>query len=142
MELIREKLMIKHNIYHNESMWKGAPAGSFSKAKRLRTQMTKAETILWDQLKNKQFKGFKFRRQHPIQKYIVDFYCHELKLILEVDGLYHETYEQKAADKDRSEILTFQGLYEIRFTNAEVLNDLEGVLIKLEKKIDKIYKIR
>jgi len=68
--------------------------------------------------------GYKFRRQHPIHKFIVDFYCHKLKLIIEVDGKYHESEGQKNSDLERSELLTFQGIKIIRFTNEEVLKTL------------------
>jgi very-short-patch-repair endonuclease len=91
---------------------------------------------MWDKLKDKQYKGYKFRRQHPIHKFIVDFYCHELKLIIEIDGKYHESEEQKNRDLNRTELLKFQGLSEIRFTNEEVMNDIGSVLKKLEEQIN------
>jgi len=83
--------MGNQNLNHDESMWKGAPANSFLLAKRLRGRMTQAEILLWEKLKNKQFKGCKFRRQHPIHQFVVDFYCHKLKLIIEIDGKYHDS---------------------------------------------------
>jgi very-short-patch-repair endonuclease len=129
-------MMGNQNLNHDESMWKGAPANSFLLAKRLRGRMTQAEILLWDKLKNKQFKGYKFRRQHPIHHFIVDFYCHELKLIIEIDGKYHDSEEQKSKDINRSELLAFQGLREIRFTNEEIINTLDFVLKKLEEQIN------
>ena len=128
--------MGKQNLNHDESMWKGAPANSFLLAKLLRGRMTQAENLLWEKLKNKQFKGCKFRRQHPIHHFIVDFYCHELKLIIEIDGKYHDSEEQKKKDFNRTELLQFQGLSEIRFTNEEIINDMGSVLKKLEEQID------
>ncbi|WP_395050176.1 endonuclease domain-containing protein [Flavobacterium sp.] len=122
--------------YHDESMWKGAPANNFLLAMQLRERMTQAEILMWDKLKNKQFKGYKFRRQHPIHKFIVDFYCHELKLIIEIDGKYHDSEEQKNEDLIRTELLNFQGLREIRFTNEEVITDISSVLKKLEEQIN------
>jgi very-short-patch-repair endonuclease len=98
--------------------------------------MTQAEILMWDKLKNKQFKGYKFRRQHPIHRFIVDFYCHELKLIIEIDGKYHDSEEQKNKDLNRTELLVFQGLREIRFTNEEIINNIGSVLKKLEEQID------
>ena len=71
---------------------------SFEKAKALRMRETKSEKILWDKLKNNQLDGLKFRRQHPISLYIADFYCHKFKLIIELDGKYHEEKEQKIID--------------------------------------------
>ena len=128
--------MGNQNLNHDESMWKGAPATHFLLAKQLRGRMTPAEILMWDQLKNKQFKGYKFRRQHPIHHFIVDFYCHELKLIIEIDGKYHDSEEQKNKDLNRTELLAFQGLREIRFTNEEIITNIISVLKKLEEQID------
>lgn len=130
--------MKKLRSYHNESMWKGAPFENFKLASQLKLSMTEAELTVWERLKNKQFRGYKFRRQHPIHLFIVDFYCHELKLILEIDGEYHEKPEQRLADKERSELLEYQGLSIIRFTNEEVLNSMDLVLKKLEEKINSL----
>ena len=126
--------MKKNHPYHDESMYKGAPPDSFAKAKYLRDNMTDAEKFLWEKLKDNQLKGFKFRRQHPIHIYIVDFYCHKLKLIIEIDGGYHDSKEQNLLDAERSEILKFQELEIIRFTNDEVLGNIEFVMKKIEEK--------
>ena len=123
------------NINHDESMWKGAPPNNFLLAKQLRGSMTPAEILMWDVLKNKQFKGYKFRRQHPIHQFIVDFYCHELQLIIEIDGKYHDPEDIKNKDLNRTELLAFQGLREIRFTNEEVIQGVDLVLKKLEEQI-------
>ena len=123
--------MKNQHPYHDESMWKGAPASNFGLARQLRVRLTAAELLMWDKLKNKQFKGYKFRRQHPIHKFIVDFYCHELKLIIEIDGKYHDAEEQQIEDFKRSELLQFQGLHEIRFNNEEIINDIDLFLKKL-----------
>ena len=128
--------MKKDHPYHDESMYKGAPPDSFAKAKFLRDNMTDAEKFLWEKLKNNQLKGFKFRRQHPIHIYIVDFYCHKLKLVIEIDGGYHDSKDQKILDAERSEILKFQKLKVIRFTNDEVLGNIDFVIRKIEEKID------
>jgi len=128
--------MNKSHPYYDESMWKGAPSSNFGLAVDLRNHMTEAELLFWEHLKNKQFKGFKFRRQHPIHKFIVDFYCHKLKLIIEIDGGYHKTRAQREADLERSKLLEFQGLQEIRFTNEDVFNNIDEVLKKLEQKIN------
>lgn len=125
----------KDNPYHDESMFKGAPNSAFIKARLLRNKMTAAEKSLWIYLQNKKLEGYKFRRQHPLHLFIVDFYCHELELIIEVDGGYHETKEQKKEDENRTELLNFQGLTVIRFTNEEVLTDIDTVLIKIKEAI-------
>ncbi|MCQ0112049.1 endonuclease domain-containing protein [Zhouia sp. CL16] len=117
-------------------MWKGAKPESFSKAKLLRERMTKAENMLWDVLRDKKFMGYKFRRQHPIQNYIVDFYCHELKMVIEVDGDYHNSKEQKCLDKEREEEIVFQGLRIIRFTNQQVISNIANVLDWLKDYIE------
>src|SRR5690606_14257621 len=97
-----------------------------------------AEIRLWEELKSNKIDGYKFRRQHPIHKFIADFYCHKLKLIIEVDGKYHESEEQKISDLERSRLLTFQGIQVLRFTNEEVLNDIELVLKRIRKEIESI----
>jgi len=89
---------------YDDGMWKGAPESSFLKAKLLRSTETEAEKVLWEKLRNKQLRGFKFRRQHPISLYIADFYCHKLKLIVEIDGGYHYEKEQIPKDEERTKI--------------------------------------
>ena len=113
--------MKNQNQFHDESMWKGAPANNFLLAKQLRERMTQAELLMWDKLKNKQYKGYKFRRQHPLHKFIVDFYCHELKLIIEIDGKYHDLEEQKNKDLNRTELLRFQGFDVCRISSLWIL---------------------
>lgn len=88
------------------------------------------ERKLWSVLRAKKLKGLKFRRQHGIGPYIVDFYCHELKLIIEVDGSSHDETEQY--DSNREEFLMAQGFNILRFTNKDVLHNLAGVIEKIE----------
>ena len=130
--------MINPKPYHNRSMYKGAPASSFVKARILRQNMTIAEKALWECLKNKQFENLKFRRQHPLHIYIVDFYCHELGLIIEIDGEYHNEVSQIQKDLDRTELLKFQNLHLIRFTNDAVVNSLGKVLDELKQYVTKL----
>jgi very-short-patch-repair endonuclease len=104
-------MMKKLTTNYDEGMWKGAPTSSFGKAKDLRKTETEAEKLLWKNLKNNQLGGFKFRRQHPISLYIADFYCHKLKLIIEIDGGYHFTKEQIPKDEERTKILEFNENY-------------------------------
>ena len=127
--------MTKNNLYHNQSMWKGASPEVFQKAQLLRERMTEAEKSLWENLKSNKLDGYKFRRQHPIHKFIADFYCHKLKLIIEVDGKYHENQEQKIQDNERSELLSFQCIKVIRFTNKEVISDIDVVLRNIREEI-------
>ena len=123
--------MKKQNPYHDDSMWKGAPPESFAKAMELRRNMTKQELIIWERLKSNQLDGIKFRRQHPIQLFIADFYCHQHKLVIELDGGYHLADEQMKKDAERTEILNSYNLRVIRFTNEEVDIDIEKVLEKI-----------
>jgi len=117
-------------------MFKGTSPGIFLNARKLRENMTKAELILWEKLRDNRFHGLKFRRQHPILKYIADFYCQKLKLIIEIDGEYHENQTQKENDNERDGILEFNDLNVLRFTNEYVENNVEGVLSKLKEFID------
>ncbi len=99
-----------------------------SRRTKLRRNQTKAEQVLWYELKTKRL-GFKFRRQFQIGKYIVDFYCHELRLIIELDGPIHE--HQQFYDKQRQVWLENQGYKVIRYLNDEVLFDRDAVLAHL-----------
>ncbi|WP_245181081.1 endonuclease domain-containing protein [Flavobacterium sp. XN-5] len=120
--------MKKDDLQHDDSMWKGAPGNGFLMAQYLRERATAAEVYLWERLKLNQFQGLKFRRQHPIGIYIVDFYCHQKKLIIEVDGEYHGDLEQVQKDTERTDFLNFQGLHVIRFSNEKVLTEIDSVL--------------
>jgi len=93
-------------------------------AKTLRKRLTDSERLLWKYLRAKQIEGNKFRRQEPIGKYIVDFVCHEKRIIIEVDGGQHSI--DKAIDKERDEWLIEQGYKVMRFWNNEVLENIEG----------------
>lgn len=121
------------NLYHDDGMFKGAKPETFKKAEKLRNQMTASETKLWEVLKNKKNTGYRFRRQHPLGHYILDFYNHQLKLCIEVDGEYHESKEQKIHDKKRDEFLNFNGIKILRFKNQQVNNDLEHVIESINK---------
>ncbi|WP_236018863.1 endonuclease domain-containing protein [Geomonas propionica] len=99
-------------------------------ARSLRGNQTDAENLLWLLLRNRQL-GFKFRRQHPIAGYILDFFCHEAGLCIELDGGQHNSYAAAARDKHRTEKLATLGICVIRFWDHEVLRDTEGVLEKI-----------
>ena len=97
--------------------------------------MTPAEQKLWSLLRRRQTIGVKFRRQHPVSRYIVDFFCHEANLVIEVDGGYHDHPEQKSSDQGRQKELESMGLTVIRFRNKEIEADLEWVLNTIRKVI-------
>jgi very-short-patch-repair endonuclease len=102
--------------------------------KNLRNNMTKAEIILWSKLKGKQL-GYKFRRQHGIGKYVVDFYCPELKLVIEADGDTHGFNSQIIKDKERQNYLESLGFKVCRYTNNDIIKNIDGVLDDLVVKI-------
>jgi very-short-patch-repair endonuclease len=101
-------------------------------AKSLRKNATRVETILWSQLRAKQFKGLKFRRQQPIDEFIVDFVCFEKKLIIELDGGQHARAREE--DRKRDNSFTEKGYTVLRFWNNEVLENLAGVLEVIRRK--------
>jgi len=107
----------------------------FQKERKKHT--TEAEKILWEQLKTKQF-GVKFRRQHIIDEFIVDFVCLSKKLIIEVDGQYHKNPNQKEADNIRTEILNEFGYRVIRFSNKEVIGSIDEVIQKIKVVLDSL----
>ncbi len=95
-------------------------------ARELRQPQTPAEQKLWSRLRDRQLDGFKIRRQHPIERFVIDFYCAEAKLCIEIDGDSHA--EQVEYDQARTAYLNELGYTVIRFTNREVFGQLEAVL--------------
>lgn len=108
-------------------------AGSADLARDLRASQTKAETLLWQLLRNRQLLGFKFRRQHQFGDYLADFYCHEASLVIECDGSVHEQNEQWHHDQSRDAYMISSGLHILRFTNEQILDDSETVLKEISK---------
>ncbi len=120
-----------------QNLFKGAVSTLFDNAHQLRlVDKTKAEEILWQELRNRKVENCKFRRQHPIGKFIADFYCHEKKLVIEVDGDYHNKEEQKEYDEARTQVINEYGITVIRFTNDEVLNNIQSVLNKIRQTLN------
>ena len=101
-------------------------AQALNNAKQLRQQQTDAEQQLWTMLRSRQLLGLKFRRQVPIGSYIVDFYCFECALVLELDGGQH--LMQREYDDIRSQFLQAHGLTVLRFWNNDIFSNIEGVL--------------
>ena len=87
-----------------------------------------AERIMWSRLRRKQFRGLKFRRQYCIGRYIVDFYCHEIGLVVEIDGDVHGYEERRKRDRIKDEFLKNRGFTVVRYTNRDVYDNLEGVM--------------
>ena len=109
----------------------------FANAKKLRNEPTQSEIIFWNLLKL-YFPGFRFKRQHPISDYIADFYCHKLKLVIEIDGTVHNSLEAKNNDKVRDEFMQSLNLKVLRFSNDDVCKHSETVMKKLEIEIESI----
>jgi cyclase len=112
----------------------------FERAKSLRKNMTEAENILWGYLKAG-INGLKFRRQHPIGIYIADFYCHRVKLVIEIDGKIHDDPQVKILDEQREGELEKWGYQVIRFTNEGLFRDIEKVLLTIKLKVEELSKV-
>ena len=112
----------------DKTMYFGAKPDILEKAKTLRKCMTNAEKILWEKLKNKQVLNLRFRRQHPINIFIADFYCHTVRLIIELDGEIHQ--KQIDYDEGRTDELERFDMHVIRFINDEAENDIDNNLLK------------
>jgi very-short-patch-repair endonuclease len=108
------------------------------KARVLRSNMTLAEKILWSRLRSKQVAGYKFRRQQPLFDYVIDFYCHDLKLIIEVDGEIHSIDEKPKFDQKRDNILKINGYYILRLSNFEVETEINLTICKIITFINEI----
>jgi very-short-patch-repair endonuclease len=111
----------------------GAKPGLFKLAGDLRYCMTKSERLLWAQLRNRKLLGFKFRRQHPFNEIILDFFCYEAHLSIEVDGNIHQASSQKERDIERTFILKMFKITELRFSNFEIENQIGKVLDKIKE---------
>lgn len=109
----------------------GSKATTQEYARELRHRSTAAEQKLWTLLRNRQLKGKKFRRQHALANYVVDFYCNECKLVIELDGNFHTDAEAKEYDKLRTTLLHELGITVLRFRNEEVVNDPSKVLKRI-----------
>ena len=111
----------------------GASPEIFRKAEYLRKNMTCAELKLWEVLKGKKIKGYRFRPQHPISIYIADFYWHKVKLVIEIDGDEHNRSENIKYDLEREKVMSNFGISTIRFKNDDVINEIDKVLSLIEK---------
>ncbi|HCX27794.1 MAG TPA: hypothetical protein DHI91_01495 [Candidatus Portnoybacteria bacterium] len=105
-------------------------------SRQLRTSSTDAEKLLWSKIRKKQIKGYQFFRQKPIGNFIVDFYCKEAGLVIEIDGGQHYENENIKNDKIREDFLKKQGLKIMRFTNLDILKNIESVVGKIYDEID------
>lgn len=106
--------------------------------RQLRNSMPRAEIFLWARLKNKQIMGYKFRRQHSLGYYVLDFYCPKLKLAIEVDGDSHFTEEAKKYDLRRENYIKSFGIRFLRVTNLDVYNNMDGIIEEIMETIKKL----
>ena len=116
-----------------KSMYYGAKPVTLEAAKILRENMTIYENLLWKRLKQKQVARLRFRRQHPISFFIADFYCHEARLVIEIDGNIHN--HQREYDDGRSAEMEKYYIKVIRFTNSEVEYNIEEVIKVIENEV-------
>jgi len=106
----------------------------------LRKSLPESEVILWSKLSRKQMLGYKFRRQYSVDQYVIDFYCPELKLAIEVDGESHYMPGVEEQDKARQEYIEAYGIRFLRFTNPDVCDNLDGVCQMIFQEIETIKK--
>ena len=124
-----EKNWLKINGMHD-----GASPKTFAFAAKLRAEMTVPEKILWVYLKDKPM-GFKFRRQHPIGRYVLDFYCHKKRLSIEIDGKNHDDLAQFVNDVERTGYLNRIGIKEIRFKNEDILHNIDKIKLSINHEL-------
>ena len=124
-----------------KDMFFGAIAELFSLALHMRKNPTEAETAMWKMLRKFRQSGFPFRRQHPIEFYIADFYCHNLRLVIEVDGEIHTEKQIQSHDEGRTGELERFGIKVLRFTNNQILHESDLVVEKINATIKKLSSI-
>ena len=116
---------------YNDNLHSHAKPGIYENAKELRQNQTKAEEVLWGNLRGRKLTNLKFRRQHPFEIFILDFYCYELRLCIEAGGGIHKEKSIIEYDQNRSRLLNENGIMVLRFTNDEIINDVDEVLNKI-----------
>src|SRR6187402_2856064 len=121
---------------YNDNLHKEAIGKLYQYGRELRQELTQAEKMLWAELRNRKLNGLKFRRQHPLDKFIVDFYCNEKKLVVELDGDVHDEKINKEYDEARTAMLAGLNVIVLRFKNEDVTSNLKGVLRKISDAAD------
>jgi very-short-patch-repair endonuclease len=121
-------------------MYYGAPPSIFKLAKELRKNETEAEKVLWARLNSNQIMGLHFRRQHPLNMFIADFFCPEIKLDIEIDGSIHSIVDYQAHDAGRTDVLNDFGITVIRFVNEQVLNEMDYTIYHIQETAQKLLK--
>jgi very-short-patch-repair endonuclease len=125
----------------NAPFYYGASPEILKRAEKLRKEMTETELLLWERLRKNKNSGYRFRAQHPIGKFIVDFYCHEALLVVEIDGGIHQNEIVAERDEGRELEISNLGIKVVRFTNEEIVNELDNVAITISRILDTRRKI-
>lgn len=107
-----------------------------TRARYLRRNATDAEKTLWRELRNRKFGSYKFRRQHPVDRYVIDFYCAKARLAIELDGGGHNYRGREIHDRARTKLLASQGISVLRFWNHQVHKELDSVLEAIWQKLE------
>jgi very-short-patch-repair endonuclease len=124
-------------------MFYNAKPDIFQKTKTLRLNMTASEKIIWNRINKGKIMGLRFKARHPIDIFIFDFYCHELKLVVEIDGDIHNNHDQRSYDEGRTAELEHFDIKVVRFKNDEVSTDIEKVINELVRMcIKRKYELR
>ena len=121
---------------YNDNLHKEAIGKLYQYGRELRKESTEAEKLLWAELRNRKLNGLKFRRQHPLDKFSVDFYCNEKKLVVELDGNIHDKAINKEYDEARTAMLSGLNVVVLRFKNEDVINNMKDVLKKISDAAD------
>ena len=123
---------------YNDNLHEGAVGKLYQYGRELRQESTEAEKLLWAELRSRKLNGLKFRRQHPLDKFIVDFYCNEKKLVVELDGGVHNEKINKEYDEARTAMLAGLNVIVLRFKNEDVINNMKEVLREISEVIDNV----
>ena len=116
----------------------GASGKKFAFAKEQRRNPTETENLLWTELRAKKLGGFKFRRQHPYARFVLDFYCISEQLSIEIDGGIHDSPKNIEYDKMRTNFLKENGIHEIRFSNQRIKQEMDKVLKNILEKLTQL----
>ena len=122
---------------YNENLHNNTYPATYDNAHYLRQVKTEAADKLWQSLRNRKVMNLKFRRQHPFGNYVLDFYCHELKLYVEADGSIHQEKDIAEYDLERTSVLNENGITVLRFTNESIMNSIENVIKAIEAFVNK-----
>src|SRR5688500_12839352 len=121
---------------YNDNLHKEAIGKLYQYGRELRQESTPAEKLLWAALRNRKLNGLKFRRQQPLDKFVVDFYCNEKKLVVELDGGIYDEKLNKEYDEARTAMLGGLNIKVLRFKNEEAMNSIKDVLKKISEVAD------